>query len=159
MLKSHDTVFAKMRASKNIWVCKFKIKVNFYTLHRTTHKQCHRTRCFMQVKTFRKCLCVLDSGPAIWEISGFGPGSAYDSVSVCLSVSRSFTLRKAQQGENSLTTPMRYGLPASPSKWLTKICRAMAVDCRLGVTTYWNKAQPTGEGTSTQRTPWVTSCF
>lgn len=43
-----------MRASKNIWVCKFKIKVNFYTLHRTTHKQCHRTRCFMQVKTFRK---------------------------------------------------------------------------------------------------------
>lgn len=25
---------------------------------------------------------VLDSGPAIYVISGFGPGSAYDSVSV-----------------------------------------------------------------------------
>lgn len=150
-----------MYASKNIWVCKFKIKVNFYTLHRTTHtyKQCHRIKCFIQVKMFRKMSLCPRLRASNLRNFGFGPGSAYDSVNVCLSVSRCFIQRKAQKGENSLTSPMRYGLPASPSRWLTKICRAMAVDCRLGVTTYWNKAQPTGGGTSTHRTPGVPSCF
>ena len=36
-----------------------------------------------------------------------------------------------------LTEPMRYGLPASPSRWESTIWKASAVERRVGITTYW----------------------
>lgn len=39
-------------------------------------------------------------------------------------------------GRARLTSPRRYGLPASPSRWPMNICMASAVDLLVGITVY-----------------------
>ena len=45
--------------------------------------------------------------------------------------------------KKTLTIPMRYGLPASPNAWETRIWRASAVDLLVGTTTYWKRKELT----------------
>lgn len=63
----------------------------------------------------------------------------------------------------SLTTPIKYGLPASPSRCEKTICRASAVERRVGTTTYCTyrknhnvrTASTPPEGSRSQRAPWT----